>query len=96
MKAAKRIVPVLLILVLAALPAASQLPRASDGHPDLNGIWQTLNEANYDIERHMARPAMALREGPRVTTLRTRLMLSPPQVIRAFQTQAPFVADEAA
>ncbi len=40
-------------------------PRATDGvHPDFNGIWQTMNEANYDIEMHMARPAMALRDGP--------------------------------
>src|SRR5262249_31729816 len=30
----------------------------------LNGIWQALNEANYDIEMHMARPAMAVRPGP--------------------------------
>ena len=39
-------------------------PRLPDGRPDLNGIWQALNEANYDLETHMARPAMALREGP--------------------------------
>jgi hypothetical protein len=39
-------------------------PRTSDGHPDLNGIWQALNEANWDIEMHVARPALALRPGP--------------------------------
>jgi hypothetical protein len=39
-------------------------PRAADGHPDLNGIWQSLNEANYDIEMHMARPALQTRQGP--------------------------------
>ena len=40
-------------------------PRGPGGvNPDLNGIWQALNEANYDIERHMARPSMSLREGP--------------------------------
>jgi hypothetical protein len=30
----------------------------------LNGIWQALNEANYDIELHIARPALALQPGP--------------------------------
>jgi hypothetical protein len=39
-------------------------PRAADGHPDLNGVWQALNSANYDIEPHVARAAMALRPGP--------------------------------
>jgi len=45
-------------------PAAYRAPRLADGKPDLNGIWQALNEANYDLEAHMARPAMALRAGP--------------------------------
>ena len=40
-------------------------PRGPGGeHPDLNGIWQTLNEANYDLERHMARSSMQERAGP--------------------------------
>ena len=39
-------------------------PRGPDGHPDLNGIWQALNEANWDIEMHMARPALQTRPGP--------------------------------
>jgi hypothetical protein len=39
-------------------------PRAADGHPDLNGIWQAVNTANYDIEPHVAKHAMALRPGP--------------------------------
>ncbi len=40
-------------------------PRGPGGvNPDLNGVWQALNEANYDIERHMARASMSLRDGP--------------------------------
>ena len=56
------------VLTIGATAAAAQnthyrAPRI-DGKPDLNGIWQTLNEANYDLEGHSARPAMALRPGP--------------------------------
>ena len=43
---------------------AYRAPRAADGHPDLNGIWQALNAANYDLEPHVARHAMSLRPGP--------------------------------
>ena len=44
--------------------AGYKAPRAADGHPDLNGIWQALNTANYAIEPHVAKHAMALRPGP--------------------------------
>jgi hypothetical protein len=49
---------------VAAQAQAYRAPRGPGGHPDLNGIWQALNEANYDISLHMAQPAMALRDGP--------------------------------
>jgi hypothetical protein len=52
------------VLPLAGQTAAYRAPRTPDGKPDLNGIWQAMNEANYDIQAHMARPAMALRAGP--------------------------------
>jgi len=66
---AKRIITLLSILILPlsviAADTSYKAPRAADGiHPDLNGIWQALNTANYDLEIHMARPAMALRKGP--------------------------------
>ena len=38
-------------------------PRLKDGRPDLNGIWQALNSANYDIEPHAARAALAMVPG---------------------------------
>jgi hypothetical protein len=54
----------LAILPLAAQTPAYRAPHADGGHPDLNGIWQVLNEANYDLEAHNAKPAMAVRPGP--------------------------------
>jgi hypothetical protein len=54
-----------MIIGVAPLPGQEyRAPRGPDGKPDLNGIWQALNEANYDLEAHVARPAMALRPGP--------------------------------
>jgi len=35
-------------------------PRTADNVPDLNGVWQALNTANYDIQAHAARPALAI------------------------------------
>lgn len=58
------------IITAAVVPVSGQqapayrAPRAADGHPDLNGIWQALNEANWDIEMHMARPSLQTRPGP--------------------------------
>src|SRR4030095_10926599 len=50
-------------------PSASQTdpyraPRNADGTADLHGIWQALNTANYDIQSHAARPALALTPAP--------------------------------
>ena len=33
---------------------AYRAPRAPDGRPNLNGIWQAMNTANWDIEAHSA------------------------------------------
>ena len=35
-----------------------QAPRTADESPDLNGIWQTINTANWNIEPHAAGPSM--------------------------------------
>lgn len=53
--------------LLASLPSAGQTPaarslRMPDGKPNLNGLWQALNSAYWDIEDHAARqgPVIAL------------------------------------
>ena len=45
------------IVLLAAQAAPAQdyrAPRTPDGRPDLNGIWQAVGAAHYDIEPHAA------------------------------------------
>jgi len=41
---------------------AYKAPRTADGKPNLNGIWQTLNTANWDLLGHAAQagPIVAL------------------------------------
>ncbi len=56
-----------LALVLGAAAACAPddgIPRNPSGRPDFNGIWAALGNAYWDIEPHMARPALAMQEGP--------------------------------
>jgi hypothetical protein len=43
-------------------PTPYRAPRTADGKPDLNGVWQALNTANWDIQDHAAKagPIVAL------------------------------------
>ena len=54
-------------LALCAWPTAGvaqsyKAPRTADGQPNLNGVWQALNTANWDLQEHAARsgPVVAL------------------------------------
>ena len=49
-------------LVTAQTPGY-RAPRAPDGKPNLNGIWQAINTANYDIEAHSAAQSPVLELG---------------------------------
>lgn len=48
---------------IAAETTAARPAKLPDGKPNLNGIWQSLNTANYDLEPHSARAALAMVPG---------------------------------
>jgi len=55
------------LIAVAVMPVSGQAPaykapRTKDGKPNLNGIWQTNNEANWNIAPHAASqgPVLAL------------------------------------
>ncbi|MET0216302.1 MAG: hypothetical protein ABW292_25050, partial [Vicinamibacterales bacterium] len=54
---AAAIAAVLLTATAAVGQTTYKAPRTSDGKPNLNGIWQALTEAYWDIEAHAAAPS---------------------------------------
>src|SRR5215471_8825613 len=55
-------------LHLGATPAARaaepyKAPRTADGKADLNGVWQAVNTANWDLEEHSARSGLVVALG---------------------------------
>jgi hypothetical protein len=53
---------------LSVMPAASgaeayKAPRTAYGQPNLNGIWQALNTANWDLQAHAARAGQVVALG---------------------------------
>lgn len=44
--------------------SASDIPKGPNNKPDLNGVWQVMNTANYNLEAHSASAALDLVEGP--------------------------------
>src|SRR5689334_17671670 len=45
-----------LLLMSCAISPAAASSRTAGGKPNLNGIWQVLNEANWNLEPHVAAP----------------------------------------
>jgi hypothetical protein len=50
-------------VMLVAAQAPYRAARTADGKANLNGIWQALNEANWDVEGHSAAPGRVLALG---------------------------------
>src|SRR3989338_1192999 len=55
-----------LLLVATAVTAllsgsvlAQEIPRTPDGKPDLNGIWQTMGTAHWNLETQASKPGPA-------------------------------------
>ena len=54
-----------ILFVLAFIPNTfSEISFGPDGKPNLNGVWQVMNRANFNLEAHSASAAMQLVEGP--------------------------------
>jgi hypothetical protein len=47
-----------------AQPPDYRAPRMADGTPNISGIWQALNTANWNLQTHGARPGLATVPGP--------------------------------
>jgi hypothetical protein len=42
---------------------AYRAPRTSDGHPNMNGIWQAINTANWDLQDHASSTSPIVADG---------------------------------
>jgi len=64
MRTLSKTVPVLLLAAgISSGQQVSRIARMPDGKPNLNGIWQAMNTANWNLEAHAARQGLVLALG---------------------------------
>src|SRR5215470_2490721 len=51
------------VISIATGAEAYKVARTADDKPNLNGIWQALNTANWDLQDHAARPGLVVALG---------------------------------
>jgi hypothetical protein len=61
------VVAVAIVIAIVGIPRsngeAASSGRMPDGKPNFNGVWQTLNEANWDLQAHAARAGAVTQPG---------------------------------
>lgn len=55
---------ILLLTPLVSGLLSSEIPLGPEGKPDLNGVWQAMNRANFNLEAHSASASLQLVDGP--------------------------------
>jgi hypothetical protein len=51
------------VILQASAQTAYKPPHGPDGHPNLNGIWQAMNTANWNLEDHVAQQSLVVALG---------------------------------